>query len=210
MPFSYLKIHIFSPIFIEEAKRIIKDDGILIIVSPGKKHLYELKELLYSSPYYNKIEEEYKEDGTIEKEIKGNIVFNNVSMKYDKENILENISFELHEGETLGIVGKSGSGKTSIVNLLTRLYDYSSGSITVDGVELKDYSKKCIRENMGVVLQDAYIFSKSIKDNILVLIAFSLSKTMTSYGLRVGSIIFITNKEETIKEYILTNIKERR
>lgn len=56
--FFDILIHIFSPVFIEEAKRIIKDDGILIIVSPGKKHLYELKELLYSSPYYNKIEEE--------------------------------------------------------------------------------------------------------------------------------------------------------
>jgi ATP-binding cassette subfamily B protein len=119
---------------------------------------------------YFKIASEYENDGNVDKEINGNIVFDKVCMKYDKEYVLKDVSFELHEGETLGIVGKSGSGKTSIVNLLTRLDDYESGSIKVDGVELKDYKKKCIRDNMGVVLQDAYIFSKSIKENLLVLI----------------------------------------
>lgn len=119
--------------------------------------------------YFN-IASEYKEDGNVEGEIKGNIVFKNVCMKYEKEYVLKDLSFELKEGEILGIVGKSGSGKTSIVNLLTRLDDYESGSITIDGIELKDYKKKCIRDNMGVVLQDAYIFSKTIKENLLVLI----------------------------------------
>lgn len=152
---------VLTSTFLNDASRVINHITTFVKTFISVKRLNE----------YFKIKEEYEEDGTIVKDIKGNIVFNNVSMKYDnKGNILENISFELHEGETLGIVGKSGSGKTSIVNLLTRLYDYDSGSITVDGVELKDYSKKCIRENMGVVLQDAYIFSKSIKDNILVLI----------------------------------------
>ena len=119
--------------------------------------------------YFN-ITDEYKSDGMIVKDIVGNIEFKNVNMKYEKEYVLKDISFSLKEGETLGIVGKSGSGKTSLVNLLTRLDDYESGSITIDGIELKDYAKKCVRENMGVVLQDAYIFSKSIKENLLVLI----------------------------------------
>jgi ATP-binding cassette subfamily B protein len=119
--------------------------------------------------YFN-INNEYVNDGTIIKDIKGNIEFKNVFMKYDSKYVLKDISFTLKEGETLGIVGKSGSGKTSIINLLTRLDDYESGSITIDGVELKDYKKKCIRDNMGVVLQDAYIFSKTIKENLLVLI----------------------------------------
>ena len=91
-------------------------------------------------------------------------------MKYDKEYVLDNISFSINKGETLGIVGKSGSGKTSIVNLLSMLDDYESGSIKIDGVELKDYKKKHIRENIGFVLQDAYIFSKTIKENLLILI----------------------------------------
>lgn len=119
---------------------------------------------------YLSIKDEYQNDGTITKDITGNIEFNNVWMKYEKEYVLKDISFSIKEGETLGIVGKSGSGKTSLVNLLTRLDDYESGSITVDGIELKDYTKKCIRDNMGVVLQDAYIFSKTIKENLLVLI----------------------------------------
>ena len=119
--------------------------------------------------YFN-VKNEYEIDGNIESEVKGNISFKNVSMKYDKEYILKDISFELKEGETLAIVGKSGSGKTSIVNLLTRLDEYESGSIKIDGIELKDYKKKWIRDNMGVVLQDAYIFSKSIKENLLILI----------------------------------------
>ena len=153
-------VAVLSSTFLNDASQVINHITTFVKTFISVKRLNE----------YFKIEEEYEEDGTVVKEVSGNIVFENVSMKYDKDNILENISFELHEGETLGIVGKSGSGKTSIVNLLTRLHDYSSGSIKVDGVELKDYSKKCIRDNMGVVLQDAYIFSKSIKDNILVLI----------------------------------------
>ena len=119
---------------------------------------------------YFKISNEYINDGHIDTEITGNIVFENVSMKYDKEYVLDNISFSINKGETLGIVGKSGSGKTSIVNLLSMLDDYESGSIKIDGVELKDYKKKHIRENIGFVLQDAYIFSKTIKENLLILI----------------------------------------
>ena len=119
---------------------------------------------------YFKLETEYKEDGTITKEIIGNIEFKNVYMKYDTEDILKDISFTLNEGQTLGIVGKSGSGKTSIVNLLTKLDDYYKGSIRIDGVELKEYKKKCIRDNIGVVLQDAYIFSKTIKENLMILL----------------------------------------
>lgn len=119
--------------------------------------------------YFN-IKDEYVNDGEIVNDIKGNITFENVSMKYENEYVLKDISFELKEGETLAIVGKSGSGKTSLVNLLTRLDNYESGSIKIDGIELKDYKKKCIRDNMGVVLQDAYIFSKTIKENLLILI----------------------------------------
>lgn len=153
-------IAILSTSFLNEATQLINYITGLVKTFISIKRLNE---------YFN-IETEYVNDGTITSEIEGNITFENVSMKYDKDDILKNISFELKKGETLGIVGKSGSGKTSIVNLLTRLDDYSSGSIKIDGVELKDYKKKYIRENMGVVLQDAYIFSKTIKENLLVLV----------------------------------------
>ena len=153
-------IVILSTSFLNEATQLINYITGLVKTFISIKRLNE---------YFN-IETEYVNDGTVTSEIEGNITFENVSMKYDKDDILKNISFELKKGETLGIVGKSGSGKTSIVNLLTRLDDYSSGSIKIDGVELKDYKKKYIRENMGVVLQDAYIFSKTIKENLLVLV----------------------------------------
>lgn len=117
--------------------------------------------------YFN-IENEYVDDGVIDRVIDGNIEFKNVSLAYDNGEALHDLNFSLNKGETLGIVGKSGSGKTSIINLLSRLDDYT-GSVKIDGIELKDYKKKCIRNNLGIVLQDAYIFSKSVKDNILIL-----------------------------------------
>ena len=119
---------------------------------------------------YLSLNTEYKDDGTISKDVIGNIEFKNVYMKYDNEDVLKDLTFSIKEGETLAIVGKSGSGKTSIINLLTKLDDYYKGSIQIDGVELKDYKKKCIRDNIGVVLQDAYIFSKTIKENLMILL----------------------------------------
>mgnify|MGYP003304202360 CR=1 FL=1 len=96
--------------------------------------------------------------------------FKNVSFTYGRRPLMRNVSFKLKPGSLTGIVGKSGSGKTSIINLLTKLDDYYKGSIQIDGVELKDYKKKCIRDNIGVVLQDAYIFSKTIKENLMILL----------------------------------------
>ena len=119
---------------------------------------------------YFEIDNEYIHDGYITKPIEGNIEFKNVCMKYEDEYVLNNVSFTIKAGQTLGIVGKSGSGKSSLVNLLARVDDYQSGSITIDGIELKDYKKKYVRENIGFVLQDAYIFSKTIKENLLILI----------------------------------------
>lgn len=153
-------IVILSTSFLNEATQLIN------YITGCVKTFISIKRV---NEYFN-IETEYVNDGDKTNEIEGNIVFENVCMKYDQDEILKNISFELKKGETLGIVGKSGSGKTSLVNLLTRLDDYSSGSIKIDGIELKDYKKKHIRENMGIVLQDAYIFSKTIKENLLILV----------------------------------------
>lgn len=100
-------------------------------------------------------------------QIKGHIKFENVSFGYEGENkVLKNISFEVKQGETIAIMGQTGSGKSSLVHLLARLYDYNSGSIKVDGVELKDIQKKWIRKHVGIVLQEPFLFSRSIKDNI--------------------------------------------
>ncbi|EZH73156.1 ABC transporter [Aquimarina atlantica] len=100
--------------------------------------------------------------------ITGNINFDNVSFTYDDTNItaLKNISFEVKNGETIGIIGKTGSGKSTILDLIGRLYDVSSGEIRIDGVPLKDLNLTNLRESIGYVPQDAFLFSDSIQNNI--------------------------------------------
>lgn len=99
--------------------------------------------------------------------IKGNIEFKNVYFQYeDNKQVLSNLSFNVKAGETIALIGPTGSGKTSLVHLLPRLYEYSKGSITIDGVELNTIDKSWIRKNIGLVLQEPFLYAKTIKDNI--------------------------------------------
>lgn len=107
-----------------------------------------------------------KEDPVILGDIKGNITFDNVSLSLDDKAILSNISFELKAGKTIGIMGATGTGKTSIINLLKRFYDADRGSILVDGVDVKDMSLKELRENISLVMQDVFLFSDTIRSNV--------------------------------------------
>ncbi|MBP5217207.1 MAG: ABC transporter ATP-binding protein, partial [Bacilli bacterium] len=102
--------------------------------------------------------------------IHGHLHFENVSFTYPDGDhpVLRNLSFDLPAGSTLAIMGKTGSGKSSLTGLLTRLYDYSEGSITLDGVELKDIQKRHLRHQVVPVLQDPFLFSKSIEENLLL------------------------------------------
>ena len=100
--------------------------------------------------------------------VRGNVEFKDVSFGYNEDNIvLHDISFKVEEGKSLAIVGATGSGKTTIVNLLTRFYEITKGSITIDGVDIRDYSRDSLRSNFGIVLQDTYLFSGTIKENIM-------------------------------------------
>jgi len=121
----------------------------------------------------NRIEEILNEpieilyENNLKPEIKGNIEFDNVSFQYeDNRPVLKNISFKVRAGETLAIIGPTGSGKSSLVHLLARLYDYNEGSIKIDGIELKTIDKGWIRKNVGLVLQEPFLYAKTIKENI--------------------------------------------
>ena len=99
--------------------------------------------------------------------ITGNIKFNNVFFKYEEDNpILKDINFSVNPGETIAFIGPTGSGKSSLVHLLARLYEYSNGSITLDGIELKNIDKHWIRKNVGLVLQEPFLYAKTILENI--------------------------------------------
>jgi ATP-binding cassette subfamily B protein len=100
--------------------------------------------------------------------IEGTIAFENVSFTYNDTNIkaLENVTFTLHKGETIAILGKTGSGKSTIISLISRLYDVSDGQINVDGKEISTVNLYDLRNSIGIVPQDAFLFSDSIKNNI--------------------------------------------
>jgi ATP-binding cassette subfamily B multidrug efflux pump len=100
--------------------------------------------------------------------IQGNIEFKDVSLTYDDTNItaLKNVSFSLHSGETLAIVGKTGSGKTTILDLISRMYDIDQGAIEIDQIPIKKLNLDSLRNAISIVPQDAFLFSETIKDNI--------------------------------------------
>ena len=114
------------------------------------------------------IEIKDEENVKIPESFEGSIKFNNLSYKYPETETyaLENISFEIKKGETLGIVGRTGSGKTTLVNLLLRLYNVDKNSIFVSGVDIMELPLKTLRENIGYVPQDNFLFSDTIKNNI--------------------------------------------
>lgn len=97
----------------------------------------------------------------------GNISFKNVSFSYDgKQKVLDNISFEVKKGETIAFVGATGSGKSSIINVFMRFYDFQSGHILLDGYDIRDYSQEELRQSIGLVLQDPFLYHGTIASNI--------------------------------------------
>ncbi|WP_019640256.1 ABC transporter ATP-binding protein [Paenibacillus fonticola] len=97
---------------------------------------------------------------------KGNVQFNNVSFAYKKDFVLKNINFEAKQGQTVALVGHTGSGKSSIINLLFRFYDPQKGTITIDGQKVTELPKQWIRQHMGIVLQDPFLFTGTIASNV--------------------------------------------
>ncbi len=110
-----------------------------------------------------------KSDAKILSSIENEIKINNINFEYIKNKpVLKNISLEVKKGETIAFVGNSGGGKSTIVSLIPRFYDIKSGSITIDGIDIRDYTLESLRQNIAVVFQDNFLFSGTIKENILL------------------------------------------
>jgi ATP-binding cassette subfamily B protein len=139
---------------IRQMGRILTDMG-KTLVSVGRIH-----EIL-------DVPEESQDPDCVKPSIARDIVFSNVDFEYEEGRpVLQNLSFEVKKGQTIAILGPTGSGKSSLVHLLQRLYDYKAGSVTIGGVELKKIDKKWLRRKVGIVLQEPFLFSKTIKENI--------------------------------------------
>jgi subfamily B ATP-binding cassette protein MsbA len=94
------------------------------------------------------------------------VVFDNISFKYENEYVLKDFSLTIPKGKTVALVGQSGSGKSTIANLITRFYDVNQGRVLIDGLDIRDLTTKSLRSQLGIVTQDAILFNDSIKNNI--------------------------------------------
>lgn len=103
----------------------------------------------------------------VKEKLDGNIVFDKVGFAYDEENfVIKDLSFKINPGETLAIVGSTGSGKSTIINILNRFYDIQKGNIFVDGTDIRDYELSALRKNIAIVLQDVFLFEGTVMENI--------------------------------------------
>lgn len=145
--------------------------------------------------------------GTVVKEdIKGNIKFDNVRFGYlENEEVLHGISFEVNAGDTVAIVGATGAGKSTIINLLNRFYEINSGTILIDDVDIKEYKLASLRKHIAVVLQDVFLFAESIANNISLKETSVTTEMIAEAAKQIGVDEFISSLPNGY-EY---NVKER-
>lgn len=139
--------------------------------------------------------------------MRGDIVFENVSYAYDNgtQDILENVSFTIKNGTTVGILGGTGSGKSTLMYLLDRLYPLKHGKITIGGVDIKDIKADWIRQNIGMVLQEPYLFSRSLEENIKIAIPNANHEDVT----KAAKVASLDHAIEHFKEGYETFVGER-
>ena len=139
-----------------------------------------------------KHEREPLSDGRVQTDspVRGEIVFENVSFMYSdgEHDVLKNVSFQVKPGQVIALLGSTGSGKTSLINLLPRFHEYTGGQILLDGVELKDYSREYLRRQIGIVEQEPFLFSRSIRENISYGIGRSVSVEEVEEAARAAAV----------------------
>ena len=109
-----------------------------------------------------------KENAIIKKDFTTGIAIKNINFRYEEDNVLKHFSIEVPKGKTVALVGQSGSGKSTIANLLTRFYDVNEGSIEIDGINIKDLEIHSLRDLMGLVTQDSILFNDTVRNNVLI------------------------------------------
>ena len=135
--------------------------GLVNMMSQNRASMDKIFNILKRKPQITSMENSYNPD-----KVKGEIEFKNVSFRYNEEEVLKKINLKIPAGSIVAIMGKTGCGKSSILSLIGRHYDVSSGEVLIDGVNVKKWNLDSLRENMAVVFQDTFLFSDSIKDNI--------------------------------------------
>ena len=135
---------------------------------------------------------------------KGEVVFENVSFEYsdDHNEVLRNVSLKIHAGEKLALVGPSGGGKTTLCNLIPRFYDVTDGKIMIDGVDIRNYTLKSLRGNIGIVQQDVYLFSGTVRENILYGKLDATDEEMIEAAKKAEAHEFIMNLKDGYDTYI--------
>jgi ATP-binding cassette subfamily B protein len=121
--------------------------------------------------------------------LRGEIVFRGICFKYEADApVLEHITFQCAPGQAVGLLGATGSGKTSLVNLLPRFYEYTGGSLLLDGIELKEYPREFLRQQVGIVEQEPFLFSRTIRENITYGVGRDVSDAETEAAARAAAV----------------------
>ncbi|WP_368239308.1 ABC transporter ATP-binding protein [Clostridium tertium] len=170
------------------------------LLSRNSASAKKIFEIMDREPEIKSKEKSYKND-----DLKGDITFNNVSFKYNDEYVLKNINLDIKSGDTVAIMGTTGSGKSTLINLIGRYYDLSEGSIKIDNVDIKDYDLDFLRKNMSIVPQDTFLFSDSIINNI----KFSNENAQTKEVEKAASLACALDFIEELEEGLYTEIGER-
>ena len=144
-------------------KPIEKISALLELYPKGMAGFKRFTELLDMKP-----DVQDRENAKAVQMLKGDIAFDNVTFGYEKtqKSVLQSMNFDIHAGETIAFVGPSGAGKTTICSLIPRFYDVDNGSITIDGIDLRDMTKKSLRQQIGIVQQDVFLFTGTLRENI--------------------------------------------
>ena len=176
---TYLK-QIFEPI-----NRIVEN---VETVQDAVVSINKVYEILEQKEYLENLEE-----GKILEKVKGKIEFRNVWFAYEEPNwVLKNVSFVINPGESVAFVGKTGSGKTTITNLINRFYEIQKGEILIDGINLKEINIRSLRQHIGTILQDPFVFARSMRENI------ALNQSIPEE--KIEEAITLASADEMIKE----------